>query len=423
MALKYFLEYQDVIDINHRWELYDDAFIDTPIEIQGRVFLDAAGADNPLEAIRGIGLRVELEANTLLTFDDLFTEEQRSFQVAYLRNSITKFNGWLNPEGWFEDYVTDKWKVSFDCVDGLGFLDSLSYVDDSGLFFTGKQSLLGVISNCLKRTGIQQNINTNIDIHYDNLGSVLDVLDNVFTISERFIKDDGDTIMSCEEVLRSVLEPFAACITTLNGEWFIYKPNQLFLDTEITYFRYSYLGVALAPTTATVDTALPLGSQINGFSPHHCSGNQSIRNANSIGAYRISYKYGLVISLIDNNLFFSSNGTSWDDWNIIDATYITFPITEFGVDFDVVEVTDVIALESDPITLTVDTILDFVFKIETLLNDDYGAVFKWQVELDDDSSGDFYYMRFDGVWVLNDSTVLFGISLVGVLFSLILQII
>ena len=35
--------------------------------------------------------------------------------------------------------------------------------------------------------------------------------------------------MNCEEVIRDVLEPYGAVLTSYNGQWAIYKPNHRLL--------------------------------------------------------------------------------------------------------------------------------------------------------------------------------------------------
>ena len=51
--------------------------------------------ENILEAIKGQGLRVDLEASNDMTFEDLYTEQQRVFTVDYYRDGELLFNGWL----------------------------------------------------------------------------------------------------------------------------------------------------------------------------------------------------------------------------------------------------------------------------------------------------------------------------------------
>ena len=404
MALKYYIDYKDVVNIDHRFEIYDDAFAGTATQLTGFVVLDYVSVENPLEPIKGSGLRVNLEANQSLTFEDLYTEEQRTFKVIYKRDSVVKFNGWLNPEGWFEDFVNDSWVVSFDCVDGLSFLKDLSYVEDAtGLPFTGKQTQLEVISNCLLRTGIQQNINVDIDIVYTGLSTSVCVLDNVNIIASRFIKDDNDTIMDCEEVLKSTLQPYAACITSLNGEWFIYKPNQLAGDSEMTYYRYDYTGAALSPATNTVDVAVDIGSEIDGFYPHHVSGNQKKSIKNSIGAYRISYRYGLVKSYLSNTRLLVSTGNLISDFTIVDAggwtndgvgTYGAYLTTDVdGADNLVLNTTDI----------TIDSGIPVTMAIKGFASDDFNDRGFWKFYVRLNTSGSVFYLTKSGEWI--ESTV------------------
>ena len=125
---KYYIGYFDIIGIEHRLDIFDDTYEDEAIQVDGNVTLTYSDTDDSLEAIRGQGLRVELEADTTLTFNDLWSEDEKTYKVEYYRNFELIFNGWLNPDGWFENWVNTNWIITFDCVDGLGYLSDLSFV-------------------------------------------------------------------------------------------------------------------------------------------------------------------------------------------------------------------------------------------------------------------------------------------------------
>lgn len=322
MALKYWFEFTDVKTIVHRVEISDATFTGDSTQIYGSCSLDYSETKDTLEPVRGSGLQIDLEADSNLTFYDLYSEEERTFSVVYTRANEILFNGWLSPEGIYESLVSDKWIISLDCTDGLGFLANLSYVEDAtGLNFVGKQSLLEIVVNCLKRTKTPQNILTSVKIYYDGLDQTLNTFDNVYFNANRFIKDDKDTIMNCEEVLKSVLEPFGAVITSHKGEWLIYKPNSLVDFSSQIFFAYDADGVALSPIIKTIDFAFSLGSQIDNYYPHHANGNQQKTIKSSIGAYRINYKYGLVKGLIpiDNFTLSGSSGGFLSTTKLISA--------------------------------------------------------------------------------------------------------
>ena len=327
MAVKYYIRYFDIVGVEHRLDIFDDTYEDEAIQVDGNVTLTYSDTDDSLEAIRGQGLRVELEANTDLTFNSLWSETEKTYKVEYYRDFELIFNGWLNPEGFFENWVNTNWIVTFDCVDGLGYLADLSFVDESGFNITGRKKYIEILAIALQRTGLQLPIYTDIQIRYTGLSETLNILDNVYANTERYVKDDGATIMSCEEVIRDILEPFGAVLTSLNGKWYIYKPNQLFKSSEVLFNVYDYKGInqfQLLP----LDTAEAIGN--DGVKAlFHCNANQSIRNVSSVGAYRINYKYGLVKSLLGNTRLYSEDGITITDWNIVSTTNLT-PLTVGG---------------------------------------------------------------------------------------------
>lgn len=410
MAVKYQFEYTDIEGVLHEVTISNVDYVLAPITIKGSVIYGLSNVDAVDESIRGTGLILDLEASTSRTFSDLYTEQERVFEVQYTRDSIITFNGWLSSEGFYEDFVSDKWNMSLECTDGLSFLSDLSYVDSSGITFSGNQSQLEIIVNCLNRTGISQNINTNIDIYYTGLSTSLDVLDNVYFNSDRFIKDDGETIMSCEEVLRDVLEPYNASIMSFKGEWYIYKLNQLFSDDTPTFFRYLYDGTANAPTTKIVDVSFDLGSQIDSYYPHHVNSNQASTNNKSIGAYRISYKYGLVQSLI-SNINLVHNGVTIDEWTINSSTNLTLNASGQGVDLDFDATPSVKNLTSDVISLNADDLINFSIRVKTTsLTKNTQLVswglFNYKIILTGGST--YYYNPFavPAEWSLVDTTLL-----------------
>ena len=369
MALKYWFEFTDIKTIVHRVEIYKDDFVGDSTQIYGSCSLNKASTKDTLESIRGGGLKIDLEANLDLTFNDFYSENERNFSVKYIRNNVELFFGWLSPEGLFESFVEDKWVISLDCTDGLGFLKNLSYVENTtGLPFSGKQSGLEIITNCLKRTNLEQNIYSKIDIAYDGMTITENVLANTYFNANRFVKEDrGDTYMNCDEVLRSILDPFGACITQYNGSWYIYKPNELVYLTSFDMFAYDSNGSPLNPVKASVDLSAIIGSKINNFYPHHVNSNQQLTIDSSIGAYRINYKYGLVNSFFTNLYLESVTTTPFyyiDEWTINDTNNLVLPSDNLSFILDVIPYatptpSTTLVLTSDSFNFAQDNVLQF----------------------------------------------------------------
>ena len=394
----YEIEYFDLEGVRHTCSIAEYTTDSIPITINGYVTYNLSEVDDVDESIRGSGLTLSLEASTSRTFSDLTNKPDKYWKVTYTRDGATFFIGWLITDGIYEDFVADKWIIDLDVTDGLSFLTDLSYVDSSGFIFSGKQTQLEIISNCLNRIGLDQNINTNIDIYYTGLSTSLDVLDNVFYNANRFVKDDETTIMSCEEVLRDVLEPYNAQIISFNGEWWIYKLNQLFADDTPTFFRYSYLGVALSPTTTTEDFSFSLGSQIDSYYPHHANSNQVITYKKSIGAYRISYKYGLVKSLLTNNLLQNVAGVV-ADYTITVPADVSFPPSNYGVILSDCNAST--TMISNNVALTLGDSLSYSGRFTLSGNAVYCIT---RVKLVGSST---YYLLDDGSWTTTNSTIQF----------------
>tara|TARA_R110000823_G_scaffold50204_1_gene126048 strand:- start:1479 stop:3320 length:1842 start_codon:yes stop_codon:yes gene_type:complete len=402
MALKYYFEFTDVQSILHRVEILDATFTGNSTQIFGSCSLEYSETDDTLEAVRGSGLQIDLDANSNLTFYDLYSEEERTFSVVYVRDSTTLFNGWLSPEGIYESLVSDKWVISLDCTDGLGFLSNLSYVEDAtGLPFSGKQSALEIITNCLKRTKTPQNILTSVKIYYDGLDQQLNTFVNVYFNSNRFLKeDDGETIMNCEEVLKSVLEPFGAVITSYKGEWLIYKPNSLFDFSSQIFFQYNSDGVALATTVRRIDFAFDLGSQIDNYYPHHVNANQQKTIKSSIGAYRINYKYGLVSSLLVNE-FLNINSGVLTGYTILNSNAVTLGSEKgFTITKDPTTPFNVLETVGDTVNLATELTLTFVHKSTST------EVTSARISLQLEDNGTFYHCN-GGNWLSGTGSTLF----------------
>lgn len=320
--LKYFIQYTNKVNDSYYLGIYGRDFAGTPQEVNGSITIDKGSIKDHLDPIRGTGLSIDLEASNTLTFEDLYTDNEQDYKVRLYKNNKQFFVGYLKPDGIFQSFTRNQWIISLDCVDGLGALENLSFVKDNGLRFTGKIKALDIIYYCLKRTGIVLNINTSINIYYEGLTLTdeLDILSKIKMNSDRFFKVDDETIMSCEEVLKSVLDVFCACITQQDGEWFIYRPNELYSSAVVNFKRYdldnNYIGLNLINLNKSV------GSQINNFYPHHCSENQTIRIKGGVSAYRLGYKYGYVSGLLPNKSLEHDTDLNYAGWTIVDSTYI-----------------------------------------------------------------------------------------------------
>jgi len=207
-------------------------------------------------------------------------------------------------------------------------------------------------------------------------------------------------------VLKSVLEPFGAVITAHKGEWLIYKPNSLVNNSEQVFFTYDSLGVAMGAPSRTINFTFNLGSQINGFYPHHVNANQQKTIKSSIGAFRINYKYGLVKTLIENKNLESISDTNLPGYNIIDNTYLDFPTDRKGVLIDSESsIFDVLELQT-PLNIDQNNFLSFYFAYFT---DVLSSFVRISVKLV--GSLNTYYLKMEGqTSETNSNSAPFGVN-------------
>jgi hypothetical protein len=413
-GLVYFTDYKDVVDVQHRIEIIKAGYVGTPVEFNGYAVLEYPEEKDLQEPIKPCGLSLNLLASNTLSFDDLYSEEERTFRVVYTRNDVTLFNGWLSSDGLYQSFVDDKWYLELSAIDGFGFLEDLAYVENNtGLNFIGKQTALDIILNCLKRTNLTHNVRTSVNIYYTGLSDV-NVLDNVYFNSERFIKDDDNTTMDCEEVLKSILEIFNASIIYFEGYWYIYRSNEIFDNSTITYYEYDLDKTFIEQNVKHLN--FNVGNVVDGFYPHHINANQKRSLERSLGAYRVNLKWGKVFPYYDNQSFIWNDSTSLDEWTIDTISGGNNFVEPFD-NLRGLRITDandpIRVMYSDDFTVNANPKIQFQVTYSNL-NDvkptlgTGGAVFNCKIVYT--KGANTYYLTRDGFWTTTDTLIQYGIA-------------
>lgn len=349
MAINYKIEFKDVININHVINI-TDGLLATPVLVNGTAVLQYGEANDVLDVVRSQGLKVNLQANRNRNFEELSLVNNQEVEVKYYRDGVLIFDGYIDPQGYYEDFINDEWFVSLNCVDGLGYLKELAFVDNTtGSRFIGKMTQKDVLVYALKRLNKSKNIYIYINIIYDGLITLQDITDFVYINTERYIKDDSDTIMDCMQVIEDILETYCAILISHGDSYYIVQPTELFDNSEINYFEYSSEGVYLG--RSALDYNLTIGSEINGFYPHHAGSSISLTNERLAGAFRVVYDYGFTQVLNDNKFIISNSGVI-NGFTINDATYLTFPSNEEGVILNAIDDGVTKTLTTDIVTLS-----------------------------------------------------------------------
>jgi len=400
LNLRYFFQYTNVVNDNFLCQIYKKNNLLPAIEISGKASLDKGSVKDHLDTIRGTGLSLELEATNLLTLEDLYSENEQDFTVKFYKNGNLIFYGFLKPDGVYQSFTRDMWIITIDCIDGLGALSNLSFVQSNGLHFLGKMKAIDIVYYCLQRSGISLPINTAINVYYEGLTLTdsLDILQKVKMNADRFVKIDNNTIMSCEEVLKSILDVFCAVITQENGEWYIFKPNELYSSDYVVFKKYdinnNYTG------NVNVNFGKELGSQIDNYYPHHCNGNQKIQIKGGVSAFRLGYKYGFIKGLLENELLVHDTNLVFENWtlqpSLPSGLIINDPLDLNGLKTKTQIATNdrIKILVSEPITLSLGNPFDF--KVE-LTTQSRRTRFNFKIKIGG------YFLKDDGTWTTSDT--------------------
>jgi hypothetical protein len=199
-------------------------------------------SDNKMQPLRGSECTLNLIATENFQLQDLYTENEQKWLVEIYRNASLIWSGFIIPDGCQESFAFTPYTIQVNAVDGLGLIKNLSYVQNDGNFWLGKQSFLEVIYNCLNRLAYPSIvINTCVNIYPDSYtpSDTLDPLDTTFVDAQRFLKDDEINPMNCQEVMDSILRQWTACIIQSEGEWFIYRPNEAALSDTLVFRSYT----------------------------------------------------------------------------------------------------------------------------------------------------------------------------------------
>lgn len=397
--LKYFLKWKDTENVDYEARIYQKGYTGTTTEINGYAVLKYGSAKDNLDPIRGNGLDLNLEADTSITLEDLYTESENQFIVKFYRNNVLLFDGFLKPDGIYQSFVMDRWILNVSCVDGLGILKDLAFVQSTGFHFNGKMKCIDIIYNCLKRTGVSMNLNTSVNIYYNGLtaSDTLDPLTQVYLSSDRFVKDDKDTIMNCQEVLSSVLNLFNANICQVGGEWYVYRPNELYGNTLVNFRRYSkddnsYINLN------TKNLSFNLGSHVNNKYPHHAGGGQQIEIKGGITKSRINYKYGFLKGLMPNKNLIRTSNYVWNSYTINTANQSQIyndPNDFYGFKMKPTSSSYQLLMTADPIALLINNKFDF--KISLTNTNDTLTEFNFSINIGS------YWLTASGDWVNSGS--------------------
>lgn len=308
----------------YRCEIHEFDYLGSATEIEAtespnQVSVQNLG-DNKLLALIGSEATMNLIATVNFALQSLYTENERQFLVILKRNGSVVWRHFIIPDNCTEPFTFPPYPINVNCVDGLGLLKNFSFVLNDGTIYIGKMTFIEVIYACLSRLGIPDMVlNTCVNIYEITMtqGDAFDPLDMCYVNAERYFKPDGFTPMDCQEVLMSVLQEWTASIIQSEGEWWIFRPNEVALSGDLVFRRYVDGQRAYDIPTISKNIDVLLGGESEGevLAPlFHINQDQQTMIDRAFKNASISYRYGFLASLIVNPQFTGWNGIVFPDW-------------------------------------------------------------------------------------------------------------
>jgi hypothetical protein len=163
-------------------------------------------------------------------FLPLYTEDDRKYRVVCEVDEGSGYTpiwqGFILPAVYMEDFIDTPYEVQLSMADNVKRLEKALYTDDNGNLLNGKQKLIKIIAFIMKKTGLELNIRSGINIFEANHTTLItdDPLDQTYVDVACYRK--GTEPFNCWDVLEKILRPFGARIYQCDNHWIIEEIDQ-----------------------------------------------------------------------------------------------------------------------------------------------------------------------------------------------------
>lgn len=365
-------------------------------------------SDDKTQPIKSSSVDLNLIATADFQLQELYTENERRWLVQVFRNGSKIWQGFIIPDGCQQSFTYPPYTISTNCVDTLGLLKNLSYVQNDGNFWLGKQTFVEVIYNCLNRVQIPDiNLYTCVNVTEESYPATDsdDPLAQTYVNAETYLKEDNINPLDCQEVLEKVLRLWGAIIIQSEGDWYVFRPNELALSDTLIFRKYEDGQPAYSGFTVSKNLAQLLGGYSEGsvLAPlFHFNEDQTTVIQKPYKNASMAFKYGAVSSLLVNPNFNGWDNTNFPDW--VKSTGL-LPLSEdfaggaklgnIGISPGPYEYIS----NSTPAEITINDRIVFNMGYYNYISDGPRA----RIDLTDGVST--YYLNIFGVWDINETFI------------------
>jgi hypothetical protein len=175
---------------------------------------------------------IEIREDANFSVDDIYTSDEREYQVKYYKNNVLDWVGYLLPD-YFSKEVSGYPVLKLSAIDQLGMLKDKPYQNNNGKPFQERMSFLRLLVNCLKHTGIDLNLKVVADFTCDEWDPIDPIepyrqqhfLTDTYHESSRFSDGKGN-VVSVHDALETTLNLINAQIYIENGYFWVVNRRQ-----------------------------------------------------------------------------------------------------------------------------------------------------------------------------------------------------
>lgn len=246
--------------------IYDTSLVSTggpePINFSAKndVQLIYEGGDEKLFNLFNSRLEFSLEVNyndstSSLYYESLFTGNETKYKVVVTDDSDSiLWSGFMLPESYQEPFTTGTFYVKFIATDGVSRLKGKDLKDYNSFYplswYKARHSIIKVIADCLKLTGLNLAIRVDPAIENEGAGRRLD---KIFISGGTWLKDENETD-DAFTILEAVLLEIGCVLFQQDNYWYIIGLNTR-SNGQTIFNNYDVNGVYINDSNNTVNKA------------------------------------------------------------------------------------------------------------------------------------------------------------------------
>lgn len=215
-------------------------------------------SDDPFEPIFASQLGVSIDVtDDLANIPNFTTANDRKYFVKLYLGADLEWTGFTISDDVQLSFTTGRKGLTFNCVDGIGMLQSLVLPISSTVDINDLQTLLYYLRTALNALDLPTTPNIRTACSYyaatmTNRGTSTSADPFAQTyLPYRTFLDGAYNYLNCYDVVKNILKSFGCRLFMANGKWWIVAINE-FASENVSYTEYTYAGAV--STSGTFNT-------------------------------------------------------------------------------------------------------------------------------------------------------------------------